>query len=826
MNTFQFTHWQLRLLEGNSAVPQSFPQDHKWLEAHNPSSPITEIFPDLLHHKLIPDPYIDKNEAHVQWVGHQVWEYRSILNIPDSHNGKTIELVMHGLDTFADVYFNGCFIKSTDNMFTRFTHPVELQQGDNEIRIQFRSVFDVKVPYDPADLQEGIKSRMFVRKAQYHFGWDWGPTLVTCGIYRPVEICIYEFNKINDVYVDYVVKDTATGEVQIQVKTETTGNVAVEYTLTKDEKIIWRGNSSNPSATLRKVDLWYPHTHGTPHLYTLTATSLYNTVTTSVGFRKVELVEDPLDEGTAFFFRVNDIDIYTNGCNWIPASSYLTTITPNDYDEWVNLFKRANQNMSRVWGGGVYECDSFYHACDEQGIMVWQDFMFACGQYPGDAKFTESVSIEASQNIARLRNRPCIVIYAGNNEDYQTIEDMGVPEDQFYAKHIYEQVLPDIITEMYGGNKVSYTFGSPWSRNGLSAADLTTGDVHQWNVWHGKELPYQEWSNLAGRFVSEFGMEAFPTYETFKDFITDEKEMFPQSSTVEMHNKAAGFERKLAMYTFQNIHLSGFQLKDWIYATQFMQSECLSEAVLAFRRRWGQKGKRETGGQLVWQMNDTYPVTSWSIVDHYKRPKLAYYGLKRTSNPIVVGVGRTVTATDGTHRGSSLWKIAPKAYKIHTWVNNLSGESIGGTITLEMYYKGQVRKNSYRKQVVISKNATTECFEVPMQEICGTFNPESTIIRATLHSDDVVFAAGAYWPQPLKHYPQPLGTPRVKILGNQVKITSEYPLKAVYLEGRDRYLRFEDNGFDLFPGEEKAISAACASGLSEDEVCVRYHFDC
>ncbi|KRZ98589.1 uncharacterized protein AC631_05655, partial [Debaryomyces fabryi] len=294
--------------------------------------------------------------------------------------------------------------------------------------------------------------------------------------------------------------------------------------------------------------------------------------------------------------------------------------------------------MVRVWAGGIYESDFFYETCDRLGIMVWQDFMFACGQYPGYPEFIENIKFEAIDQIKRLRNHCSIALYAGNNEDYQVAEQFNLEWDRndvsgdysktnFPARTIYENVLPKLVGEY--SVDVPYHPGSPWGGNGT--ADETTGDVHQWNVWHGNQEKYQDWYRLGGRFVSEFGMEALPNRKTYEACITDPTELYPQSETVDHHNKADGFERRLALYVIENIKVKGLDLDSWIYATQLMQLECLGYAYRCWRRQWKGDGQRYAGGAIVWQINDCWPVASWAICDFYKRPKLAYYSVKRES---------------------------------------------------------------------------------------------------------------------------------------------------------------------------------------------------
>ncbi|NJR31195.1 hypothetical protein HC762_00065 [bacterium] len=303
---------------------------------------------------------------------------------------------------------------------------------------------------------------------------------------------------------------------------------------------------------------------------------------------------------------------------------------------------------SRVWGGGIYEDESFYNACDELGILVWQDFMFACGNYPCFPSLLLSVRREATLNVRRLRNHPSLAIFSGNNEDYQVAESAGLEYDyadklpeswlktDFPARYIYEFLLPDILRSECPS--IPYHPGSPWG-DGRQTSDPTVGDLHQWNVWHGTQEKYQIFDCLGGRFNSEFGMEAFPHMETVKRFVEDSKDLYPQSRAMDFHNKATGHERRLATYLVENVR-TVTDLKPYIHLTQLIQSEAVSYAYRGWRRQWNKAGERKCGGALVWQLNDCWPTISWSICDYYLRKKPAYYTSARCMAPIAIGIRR------------------------------------------------------------------------------------------------------------------------------------------------------------------------------------------
>lgn len=470
----------------------------------------TNVHLDLMHHKLIPDPYIGKNELDVQWIGEKAWVYRTTFASPKVAEGSKAVLAFDGLDTFATVVLNGEKVLVSDNMFTpeRVDVTETVKEGQNELVITFESAYlrgwkEVeKHPEHKWGCWNGDNSRLAVRKAQYEFGWDWGPVLNTCGPWRPVNLELYE-SRLSDLYFDTIIeKDLKSATVIAHAKVEGTANkvrfdvsldgdnVASE-TVTGNDGIEAHFHISSPS-------LWYPIRYGKQPLYTIKATVLsdndndndneIDSATKKIGLRRAELIQRELDgqPGTSFFFQVNNIPIYCGGSDWIPADNFLPRISRQRYYDWVKLVADGNQLMIRVWAGGIYEDQAFYDACDEYGILVWQDFMFGCGNYPAYPEILESIKREAEENVKLLRHHPSIVIWAGNNEDYQYQESSGLTYDydnkdteswlktDFPARYIYEKLLADVCAELIPATQ--YHYGSPWGA-GRPTSDPTVGYV-------------------------------------------------------------------------------------------------------------------------------------------------------------------------------------------------------------------------------------------------------------------------------------------------------------------------------------------------------------
>ncbi|QPG76551.1 hypothetical protein FOA43_003941 [Brettanomyces nanus] len=818
----------------------------------------TQVQADLLANGEIPDPFINRNACDIQWVGDKDWEYKLQFTVPVEGIKKSNQvLVFEGLDTFATVKLNGAEILTADNMFVKYTvdvtDKVKLNKS-NELSIYFKSASlearRLEKIHGSGYCFNGETARLQARKAQYGWGWDWGDSVMTCGPWRPVKLVSYDAG-LSDVYVKVDVADTKKAKIDIQSTVEAASvvkglsvetkvldpNGAVVDIPASAKKVAVTGSLVSSKFDISSPALWYPRGTGEQSLYTF-ETSLYDAHhkllqvnTKKVGLRHVELVQEPFEdeEGTSFFFKVNGIPVYCSGSNWIPGHSIPCLFTEPDYKKWLQLAIDGNQNMIRVWGGGYYEEDIFYSECDRLGIMVWQDFMFACGIYPTYPEFIANVCTEVEVALHRLRNHCCLALLAGNNEDYCVAESFNLEwnrEDKsgdysktnFSARTTYEVTLPKICEKLQPD--VPYHPGSPWGGNGTS--DKTVGDIHQWNVWHGSQEKYQNWYKLGGRFVSEFGMEALPSLKSYRDCITDSSELYPQSEYVDFHNKAEGFERRLALYVIENIKVQGMDLENWIYATQLMQAECLSYAYKCWRRRWYGDHKRYTGGAIVWQLNDCMPVASWAIVDYYGRPKLSFYAVKRESTAIGLGMYRNeivpkiegvnvVAENDGPHDYSN------HDYTVDIWGVNASLKDTPATLLVDVYEVESGKKiNSLKPQeVVLKANQTSEfvkALEIP--------NDKKIVVYSRVVVDKKPIATAADWPQPLKYLKFSDRKVKFELFDGYIKLTANKPVKGVEITIKNRDVFLQDNGFDIFPTDEIIVKGDIKK---TDDVSIRYY---
>lgn len=583
---------------------------------------------------------------------------------------------------------------------------------------------------------------------------------------------------------------------------------------------------------VQKPELWYPRRFGKQPLYVLTATLLdgsntkLDCLSKRIGLRKVELVQHPLKDkpGSSFFFRVNNLAIFSGGCNWIPADSFVTRLSRQRYYDWVNLAAQGNHSMIRVWGGGLYEEQALYDACDEVGILVWQDFLFACGNYPAYPDFLQSVEREARVNVMRLRHHPSIVIWAGNNEDYQYAESEGLqynPRDMdpanwlrsdFPARYIYEKLLPDVCEDLIPD--IPYHPGSPWG--GSRTTDPTVGDIHQWNVWHGTQEKWQNFDKLSGRFVSEFGMEALPSVSTIDSFLPMGKtdpDRYAQSSTLDFHNKAVGHERRLAIYLAENFRYAMDPLDYHVYCTQLMQAECLSYAYRLWRREWKGPGREYCGGALVWQLNDCWPVTSWAICDYYLRPKPAYYAIKREMASVSIGIMRRDVGESENGPADRERRTTIEIWASNGSLDDLVADCVLSAWDLETGKQTFSNKIAAQKQFPANRSTEIATMDLPIATRNAGLEAR-TVVAAYLRRDGQQLARHVNWPEPFRH----LHLPRPRRLnaelkedGKAIQVSAEVPVKGLVVECAGAEVSFEDNLVDLVPGEVVRIEVKGAA---------------
>ncbi|KAI5963489.1 mndB [Candida pseudojiufengensis] len=826
----QLTEWQFRQVTPH--INSTIPNLKTWYLS-KPNSLSHQIHLDLLYNDLILDPFVNDNELIVNWISEVKWEYKTLF---ESSVNTTINqgyLILNQLDNDVKVILNNDIILQSENSFHKhIIGPINFTTNTNELRLILDSGFargkELETKSGSKPCWNGDCSRLYVRKPQYQYGWDWGPTLLTCGfdeilvVFEPfVEdfFIRYKFNnELNIAFLNFEINTLIIGQFKFKLgKMEIFKNNQYFETLqfNKFDKF------TNISYILNDVELWWPRKYGRQNLYTF---KLYLNeklmITKTTGFRKIEIITESDEFGESFYFKINNKSIQMIGSNWIPPNSFISNMTIEDYIYYLDLVVDSNQNMIRVWGGGNYENDEFYKICDELGILVWHDFMFACGIYPYESfiinnneKTVNSIEKEIIDVLKKLRNHPSIIIYVGNNEDYQIADSLKIDQNNktsFPAKSIYEEIIPFQISELT--NNVIYRFGSPYSGTNISSYDINYGDSHQWNVWHGSKQPYQNWNNLTTRFTSEFGMLSLPSYNLLKTYITDPLELKPNSKMIKFHTKANNKEN-LPYYVWMNFNKpEDLDLKRWIYLTQIMQSESIELAFRYWKQKWFQN---QCGGILVWQLNDCYPSISWSIIGFDQIPKLSYYGMKRELKDIVIGSRRYEgeNILSNTLEGQLILSNSKNVLKFDVW--GIGNNVTNSTLKMDFYTsEGYLFHQLEINYIDLKDNEVKNILQNHVFEKFNFKNDTIVSLRLITSKDEVV-ARSSNWPNYLKNLNWLVLTNNLNLTyqylkNGKFKISTNKPLKKLQLYFEDHnkneidYI-FNDNGIDLFPNDDQII---------------------
>ena len=614
------------------------------------------VHTDLLANGLIEDPFYGTNEETLQWIENENWEYRTVFSVSgrDLRQGR-IELVFEGLDTYATIFVNGKAVLEADNMFREWRVACNsvLQAGENELRILFRSPVKEdlpkkeRLPYElPAGGDHGAGTSVFARKAPYHFGWDWGPRFVTAGVWRPVRLERWSGVRIREVRLRQ--EEVRPEKAVLGVTLELEADRALEGELrlaVNPGKVpeVRRSLRLEPgrrrlklTLTVPEPELWYPRGYGEQPLYTVTATvyeggAPADAASLRTGLRSLNLRRRPDEWGESFQFEINGIPVFAKGANWIPADSFPPRVTEARYRELLQAAADANMNMIRVWGGGIYESDRFYELCDELGLLVWQDFMFACGLYPGDSGFLANVAEEARYQIRRLHHHPSIVIWCGNNEIEQGWVDWNwgkhLPESVWkdYLKLFYD-LLPEVCAQEDPDRP--YWPSSPSSELKDEPNSQKRGDVHYWGVWHFNK-PFESYLEQHPRFMTEFGFQSFPELKTVRAY-APESDWDIESPTMTVHQKHPR-GNQLIRDTMRRYYPEPRDFDAFLYLSQVQQAEAIKLGAEHLRRI-----RPRCMGSLFWQLDDCWPVASWSSIDYFGRWKALHYYARRFYSPLLV----------------------------------------------------------------------------------------------------------------------------------------------------------------------------------------------
>ena len=763
------------------------------------------VHTDLLENKLIEDPFYRDNEKRQQWIGKTDWEYQTTFDVsPETLKRQNIEIVFQGLDTYANVFMNEKPILDADNMFRTWRVDIKayLKAGKNTLRIKFRSPINeilprmAKLDYElPASNDQGEKTSPYTRKAPYQYGWDWGPRFVTSGIWKPVELVAWDNARIDDLQIrqNSLTKESAdlSGVTEIVAAAATTATIEIESITdkkvvgSKQVKLSPGVNDVNVGFTIANPRLWYPVGYGDQALYNFRANlkisgKTVDAKTRRTGLRTLELRQKPDEHGISFEFVVNGIPVFGHGANWIPADSFPTRITKEKYRKLLTSMRDANMNMVRVWGGGIYEDDYYYDLADELGILVWQDFMFACSMYPGDKSFLDNVRHEVIDNVKRLRNHPSIVIWVGNNEIETAWQHWGGWKDknpsfvwEDYQK-LFLRLLPETLAE-YDPSR-PYWQSSPSSNFQADSEFQGIGDTHYWQVWHA-EKPFSEYEKQYPRFMSEYGFQSFPELESVKYYTTDPDRTSIETPIMLAHQRHPRGNQLIRTYMLREYN----QPKDFdsfLYVSQVLQAEGIKLGAEHLRRIMPQNM-----GSLYWQADDCWPVASWSSMDYFGRWKALMYYTRRFYAPMLV----SMHVDDG---------------KMNFFVVSDSTQAKNAELTVDVIdLNGRILSKQKTDLNVESLKGRSYLSMSVVDLLKGTHETKA-MVRADLSVNGRVVSTNDYYFRPYKEMGFTKPNIKTEIIptgdGYDIRLSSDRVARAVDLYGlADGF--FVDNYFDLLP---------------------------
>lgn len=778
------------------------------------------VHTDLLQNKIIEDPFFRLNERGLQWIDKEDWVYETCFTLAaDMMRKENMELVFEGLDTYADVYLNDECILKADNMFRRWSIPVRqyIREENNILKVYFHSPVKIDVPkwdalpyqYPASNDQSengGLfnkKISIFARKAGYHYGWDWGPRLVTSGIWRPVYIRAWSDLRINDVFIEQ--KEVGAGRaviaghveldadkdmdgVLVTITDEATGRVLGEW-----QADLKRGtNRVTVDFVLHKPKLWWSNGLGEPFLYRfrtdiIAGGELLDSKTERVGIRSLKVVHQPDKDGHTFYIELNGRPVFAKGANYIPSDNFLPRVTPENYKRTILDAAGVNMNMLRVWGGGIYENDVFYDLCDEHGIMIWQDFMFACSMYPAEGALLDNIHQEAVDNVKRLRNHACIALWCGNNECQDAWLGWGWKceierQNKEYADKIWVQyrqqyhvTLPGVVREYAPGT--FYWPSSPFAFEG-EMSGTTDGDRHYWSVWHGK-APISDYDSEKSRFFSEYGFQSFPEFDSVKRYAPYPEDWDIRSEVMMSHQRGGDHANGLIETYLLNEYKKPRDFRAFLYMNHVLQGDAIKTAIESHRRQMPYNM-----GTLFWQHNDCWPVASWASRDYYGRWKAQHYYVRKAYDDILIS---------SVVEGDDL-----KVYAVSDRLENTSGR-----LQLQVCQFDGTVVHHWGKSVGISGNDSRVCFSAPLAKLLEGANRGTVYVRVdyTDKSGRVYHNNYCLGKQKDMDYPKVDLQTEVRSIegGYEVTVSADKFARAVCLSVADNESVYSDNYFDVQP---------------------------
>ena len=746
------------------------------------------IHSDLLENKLIEHPFIGNNEEKLQWISKTDWDYKTTFLVDRKTLQKRhIELSFEGLDTYASVFLNDSLILKTNNAFREFQVEVKsILKAENELRIVFENTSiseDKEKNSLKYTLPEG--NRIFTRKAQFQYGWDWGPKLNTSGIWRPIKLTAWNDYKIENINI---IQNTLTDSIAsliVEIADSNFSKDVLNYEVYINDTLQFqKPEKPEIPITIKNPKSWWPHNLGEPYLYDIKVVvrngkTILDSVLVKKGLRTIDLITEKDSIGESFYFKVNDVPVYAKGANYIPQNSMQNQVTNAHYEKLLNDVVDANMNMLRVWGGGIYENDIFYDLCDEKGILVWQDFMFACAMYPGDQAFLENVQEEATQNVKRLRNHASIALWCGNNENAEGWNRWGWQADRsehekeeiwsYYLK-VFDSILPNTVDKLtdtdYWESSPKYGRGNPKYK--------FEGDAHDWWIWHDA-YPFEHLEENVPRFMSEFGFQSFPSYEAIK-YINQNDLIDISTYSFQSHQKHSRGFQLMREYMERDFPVPE-KAEDYVYMSQLLQAYGITKGIEAQRR-----AKPYNMGTLYWQLNDCWPVVSWSSIDFFGKWKALHYKAKHSFEDVLVSS-----------------KVENNI--LRTYVINDDFESHSGELSVKILDFEGNPLYQFSKSIILESNASQLQHQVNLEAF--KLDASKVVVVSNFNNSQSLYYLVK--PKELKLKQVDIEQKITKTdIGFSIELSSKTLQKDVFLYS-DEKGHFLDNYFDLLPNETKIV---------------------
>jgi beta-mannosidase len=803
-----------------------------WLPATVPGT----VHTDLLALKAIADPLKATNDTTFRWIENLDWEYRKAFTLTESElQFSQANLVFEGIDTYSEIYLNGQFLGRTDNMHRQwaFACKPNLKVGANELRVKLRSPITQALPayraseYELPSGNDAAQQKLspYIRKAAYHFGWDFTGRAVTAGMWRPVYLRLWKEARIESAYARPLEineqEAKMSADVWLDVVQETEYEIEIQINganLAQTQGILHPGrNEVKMRFSIPDPKPWWPKGMGDPYLYDLDVKlrqggKVIDQHSQKLGLRTIKLVMAPDAIGTNFQFSINDFlpgkggPLFIKGANYVPTDVFL----PRGRAKRQHLLESAEavgMNMLRVWGGGVYEDDEFYDWCDAHGILVWQDLMFACMMYPLKGDFEASASKEVEENILRLRRHPSMAIWCGNNEIDVAWHNWGWQAQFQYPpqfekqrweeyKHFFEEKVPALVQDLHP--EIAYIPTSPLSNWGKEE-NFAHKNMHYWGVWHGTDS-LDGFSHYVPRFMTEYGFQSWPSPTTLKNYV-EANDWSLDSPNIQNRQKSYKGNAPILRFLIPRYG----QPKDFtsfLLLSQYLQSDAMTLAIEAHRL-----AAPRCMGTLYWQLNDCWPAASWSTIDFDGAWKPAHYALRRLYAPVLV-------AADVLHDSVSVRihsEIPPRACNLQLRLKSFQGDILADF-----------------EQTLDMQPGAKQYLHIPLAALASKFDPRTTFLEVVLHAGRNILADDLHYFAAPKDLDLPDPDFKYQITRQDdrylLELTSKTLVKNLEIQLADGNATFSDNFFDLVPGRPKTITIQAEGIENENDLLKRLRF--